>query len=348
MVNRDGAFLSLLTAAQSPTAPVFVHTTCCNPFGPSRDLFQHDVHARFAAAVTVCGLKTKLEDDREDNRGLRRLLARNGAAAISKWASRAENILRDIEFPFDSVQQRLKDQSRLEREVREGKRSPWDTSGPTAESYSQILGHSATLSGVSENRSPLEKVGASLGRIIYLLDARQDLESDKAQGAFNPMLYGGSENALNSRLSDSVSDLSSASQNTRLQRSQDLIHHILVDGVANSATGQTPPLLPHQSTAEPVTATQTPRRRKTIETVSAVGMIAAPTAVIAAPAGRTPALSAAGDPVRCAKPNEPAAAVIHLVPMETVVAAIAGAVTAAVATAVVAIVAGAVAREVAR
>lgn len=64
LVNRDSTFLSLMTASVSGQAPAPVQSTCCNPISAPRPLLKDGLHAQYAAAVTVCGLATKLEDDR--------------------------------------------------------------------------------------------------------------------------------------------------------------------------------------------------------------------------------------------------------------------------------------------
>lgn len=46
---------------------------------------------------------------------------------------------------------------------------------------------SAERAGVPDNRAPLGEIGADFGRLAHLLDAVDDREKDRAEGAFNPL-----------------------------------------------------------------------------------------------------------------------------------------------------------------
>lgn len=65
LTNRDGTFVSLLVAAQQEQRIESSFTTCCNPIGRKRALFDVGEHARYAAAISVCGVYTKLKDEPE-------------------------------------------------------------------------------------------------------------------------------------------------------------------------------------------------------------------------------------------------------------------------------------------
>eukprot|EP01052_Picozoa_sp_SAG31_P016812 SAG31_NODE_1128_length_9755_cov_4.535004_1_plen_195_part_00 len=85
LTNRDSTFLTLLGQAQScedPAQPTM--STCCNPLAPLRPIAQPCQHSEFAAAVSICALRTKLADDAADERGrLRGGLGLVGSAAMA-------------------------------------------------------------------------------------------------------------------------------------------------------------------------------------------------------------------------------------------------------------------------
>lgn len=62
-----------------------------------------------------------------------------------------------------------------------------DAAGPSADVFARILGHTAVLAHAEANREPLRAIGASLGRMIYLLDACVDRDADPQRGQFNPL-----------------------------------------------------------------------------------------------------------------------------------------------------------------
>ena len=71
LVNRDSTFVALLAAAQSPVAPTVTLSTRCQPWSRPIPVFESGFAPAFAAAVTLCGLQAKLDDEQADERGLR-------------------------------------------------------------------------------------------------------------------------------------------------------------------------------------------------------------------------------------------------------------------------------------
>ncbi len=183
LVNRDSTFLSILGASVSPAHPETTLRTCCNPISVPKPLFSDGIHSRFAAAVTVCGLATKLEDDRDDETGLRRTAARLLGRSISPMTDKAVSFLNSIRFPTSEISDLMTGQSALE-----ARRPDLVTAAsPTAEAYGTIFGEAARIGGAGKEQSRFQSIGRSLGRLIYWRDAWDDRAADKERGRFNPL-----------------------------------------------------------------------------------------------------------------------------------------------------------------
>ena len=183
LVNRDSTFLSLFMASLDKAPPEPVLRTCCHPISVPRPLFTDGLHSRYAAAVTVCGLAAKLDDDRIDETGLRKTAARFLGRAINPLTDRAISFLNSVRFPTSDVVSMMEEQSAIET------RSPdlMTAASPTAGAYGTIFSEAARLAEAPEKQDPLRTIGENLGRLIYWRDAWDDRDEDAKRGRFNPL-----------------------------------------------------------------------------------------------------------------------------------------------------------------
>jgi len=183
LVNRDSTFLSLLTASLAPTPPTTTLRTCCNPIAIPRPLFSNDLHSRYAAAVTICGLSAKLDDDRTDETGLRKQASRLLGRALGPMTDRAISFLNSVRFPTAEVVEMMAQQFALEA------RRPdlLTAASPTAAAYGTIFEQGARLAEAPHEQNRLKKLGENLGRLIYWKDAHDDRLDDAQKGRFNPL-----------------------------------------------------------------------------------------------------------------------------------------------------------------
>ena len=157
--------------------------SCCNPTSVPKALFSGGIHSQFAAAVTVCGLATKFEDDRADETGLRRTAARLLGRSIEPMTDKAAAFLNSILFPTSDVAELMASQADLET------RRPdlMTAASPASDAYGIIFGEAARLAGAAKEQSRFQKIRQTLGRLVYWRDAWDDRESDKQRGRFNPL-----------------------------------------------------------------------------------------------------------------------------------------------------------------
>jgi hypothetical protein len=62
-----------------------------------------------------------------------------------------------------------------------------EVTAPTEAATAAAFAHTAVLAGRPGNAAPLAEAGRYFGRLAHLLDAAQDLEADRANGAWNPL-----------------------------------------------------------------------------------------------------------------------------------------------------------------
>ena len=184
LINRDSTFVALLAAAQIKDSPSATASTRCQPWRRPMPVFEAGPAPAFAAAVTLCGLQAKLDDERADERGLRAVVCRLLSVLSRPRFDRAHKVLAASGFPVTEVERLLAGQSRVEAEVGRGG-APMAAAQPSAYAFGAILAHTARLAGNDANVAPLAQAGRSLGELIYTLDAYEDLDDDLRRGRFN-------------------------------------------------------------------------------------------------------------------------------------------------------------------
>jgi len=184
LINRDSTFVAVLAAAQNREAPRATLSTRCLPWSRPIRVFEYGPIVEFAGAVTLCGLKAKLDDECADERGLRAAGCRLLSTLSRPRYERAQAILAASDFPVIDVRRYLGEQSNIEARVVKGG-DPAHAAQPSARAFGAILAHTARLTGNAANVEPLHRAGQSLGELIYTLDAYQDAPEDLRRGRFN-------------------------------------------------------------------------------------------------------------------------------------------------------------------
>ncbi len=217
LVNRDSTFLSLLGSALSRSPNSCQLSTCCNPLStPSALWIDSDVQS-YSAAVAVCGLSAKCEDDRHDHTGPRALLAKSIFRGTSGWRDTALATLNSTGFPTAQTIAYLQQQ--------ESNESPNSSISQAAEStalaFQNIFDHLGKLV-CPKPPSELATVGFSLGQLIYLRDAVDDLQKDLKNDHYNPLRYR-NVSELVSLATTAQSNFSKALQALPLNRHQEVV-----------------------------------------------------------------------------------------------------------------------------
>lgn len=225
LVNRDAAFIGLIGVSLDPSPLRWKEKTCCNPLAKPFPVMDEHPAILHAAAVSVCGLAAKLEDDVHDEGFLRRNIAHLGRLVAGPAVDRAVAILNRTSFPTAEVMETLKSQEMIET------RAPEKADVPTAEAFSIITSHLADVLEIPAQRPALHEIGAALGSLVYWRDAWQDRRNDALRGRFNAFEKL-DQTLIQNRITASWNQFGAALNDLPFHRYGDLVASI------QSATGQ--------------------------------------------------------------------------------------------------------------
>ncbi len=188
LTNREALFLQLLYEAHQEEAPP-VQMIRCPVMWQKHPARANPEAASFAAAVSVLLFWVKLTDTLEDYKGFFRPFVRIlGKACLwltRKKIQKSEKKLNDLQFQTHRLFAIFEEQQRLEAKKT---LSMEESSQPSAHSLATLSAHIAIMAGRPDLQNTYNQVGEALGRLIYLLDAKQDLPKDKKRGEFNAIL----------------------------------------------------------------------------------------------------------------------------------------------------------------
>ncbi len=130
------------------------------------------------AALNLLLLAAKLRDDVSDGEGFGR---RAAGWALGPWTRRARRFLAREGFPVQAVDGLAEAQALVER--RDSTLEALEA--PTAGALAACFGYLGILCGGW--RAEASRLGAALGRLLYLWDAVSDQEEDARRGRFNAL-----------------------------------------------------------------------------------------------------------------------------------------------------------------
>ncbi|MEV0681796.1 DUF5685 family protein [Actinosynnema sp. NPDC050436] len=186
VTNYDGLVISALVEAQT--------TRSRRSAGPCalRGMKSADVAvgagARLAATVSLVLASAKVGDHVDDRDGaFSRAPARGvGRQVARRWARQAAETGADLGFDTAVLVDAVQRQSSVEASAGLGS-SVLLVTEPTETASGEAVAQTAILAGRPGNAVPLREVGRLFGRLAHLIDAVEDLEEDRASGAWNPL-----------------------------------------------------------------------------------------------------------------------------------------------------------------
>ncbi|MFG1945334.1 DUF5685 family protein [Nonomuraea sp. NPDC048826] len=188
VTNYDGLLVSVLTEAQAPATAPRRRAGACALRGFRRADVVEAEGVRLAASVSLLLAAGKVRDHVADGDGLyaRRPVAAGAARLAERWSSAGAATAGALGFDPAPLREAARRQAVLER-------APARTTGlreltePTEDAVAAAFAHTAVLTGKPHNREALEAAGRGFGRLAHLIDAVEDLDADRASGAYNPL-----------------------------------------------------------------------------------------------------------------------------------------------------------------
>ncbi len=180
-LSYDLVFLGMVRMILDGEVPDFEERRCLAHPMRKRAVMKPSNGMEFAAAASAILAYAKNEDDRIDESGLRRLRSVVCAPFFKKIASAGGRIL--PEKCSDEVILRLGALAELE-----GKRC--DSIDLTSSAFGDVLGYVFSLCYDGAKASLAREIGYNVGRVIYVIDAADDMVSDIKRGRYNALAEG--------------------------------------------------------------------------------------------------------------------------------------------------------------
>ena len=183
LLSYDFAFLANVRMALCELTPIFRKRRCAVHPLRGRAMMESNEQLEYCAAATAILAYEKCRDNVADERGFARLKARLQSLFLHGAYRRAKKRVPELAVCVRAHLERLAD---AEKEAQ-----------PSVDAVAAIFGDllaDVTAHGLSGSAEQLaRKIGFETGRVIYILDAVDDLEQDVKKKRFNPLLllYGG-------------------------------------------------------------------------------------------------------------------------------------------------------------
>ena len=224
VLNFDFTFLALLLAPKEGEQL----TSCCRCHMPPfcrRSMCEQSHALELAADESVILSYWQLQDKVRDRSFVRGLPARILRVLLSRGYRKAAQ--RQPEFDH-TVRKQLDALHRLEEESCPSIDRP-------ADAFATLLQAAAPKTGDTSSDRAMEQLLYHLGRWIYLIDARDDLEEDQRQGNYNPValryVQQSCDKLLGLTLDHSLNLMRSACALLDLGRQEALIQNVLFHGL---------------------------------------------------------------------------------------------------------------------
>nr|CEL17712.1 FIG01363442: possible membrane protein [Kibdelosporangium sp. MJ126-NF4]CTQ91064.1 FIG01363442: possible membrane protein [Kibdelosporangium sp. MJ126-NF4] len=159
--------------------------------------------ARLAASVSLVLASAKINDHVADGDGVfgRRGISTAARRVAGRWAAQGAWTGEQVGFDTAVLLDAVGEQPAVEQSLSRGDSLLLATS-PTETATAAAFAHTAVLSGRPGNTPALSEAGKLFGRIAHLVDAVEDIEEDRATGAWNPLLATGTSIEEARRLCD--------------------------------------------------------------------------------------------------------------------------------------------------
>ncbi|MFD9704063.1 DUF5685 family protein [Lentzea sp. NPDC059081] len=231
VTNYDGLMISAAVEAQSEVSR--------RTAGPCalRGMKSADVAigsgARLAASVSLVLASLKIHDHVDDGDGLAGRMGWAGRKVAQRWASKGLGTASDLGFDASVMIDSVRRQPEVEASAGLGS-SVLVVTEPTETATGFAVAQTAFLAGRPGNAEPLREVGRLFGRVAHLIDAVEDLEEDRAAGAWNPLLATGTSVEEAHRLcQDALMGIRLALKDVEFTDSR-LVHKLLVHELEES------------------------------------------------------------------------------------------------------------------
>lgn len=220
-LNYDITFLILLlTSVYRPKATITKEVCIANPINKKMRIVNEITE--YAASMNVLLTYYKLEDNLNDDKGIKDILAYNIykgklKKAYDKYPEKA-----------DYIKQQLENLKKLEDETS-------TNIDAVSNTFGNLMGEIFSYKD-DQYRDDLRNIGFNIGKYIYTLDAYEDLDKDVKKGRYNPFIeYIDKKEELKQKvdrlISISLGYLAQSIDNLHIKANINIIENIVYSGV---------------------------------------------------------------------------------------------------------------------
>ena len=201
-LNYDFVFLALLQMAVSDEEVKVKKRRCIvHPF-KKRPMIEPNESLRYSAKTSVILTRLKLKDNINDSHGFARLKAKI-AGCVSIFLKKTDKNLKELECKvWDSI-----------NELTTYEKENVDSIDKVANTFGTLLGTLASYNLDGGNKRIVYEIGYHLGKLIYVLDAIDDLKSDIKTGSFNVI-----KNAFGNELTEDTKNILKCAMTYELEK----------------------------------------------------------------------------------------------------------------------------------
>lgn len=304
VTNYDGLVISALVEAQSTEEAARRQAGPCPLRGMRRASVAEGEGAQLAASVSLLLASAKLRDHVDDGDGAfaRVPVASVARSRAARFESQGHSSGAGVGFDTDFVVRTVARQREIEAGLSLGD-SPLLATEPTESASSAAFGYTAILAQRPENAAALAEAGRFFGRIAHLVDAVEDIEEDRQNGSWNPLLATGTDLSEARRLcDDAVSGIRLALREVDWAQSA-LVHALLVhelEHAVRSTFGHAMPVTPGDTVLSTSGDTVLSTPGDTDQSTASLNL----PLVSASSGGKPPSHQHCGDGCACALPKQ--------------------------------------------
>ena len=234
-LSYDFAFAAVLRLAAGDESCAFSQKRC--PYNPAKKcmICGSEKEIDFCAHAVIITVFYKVKDNLQDGGVKSKILAAMLYPLVSLMHKKAVRLAPEIE-------EIIKKSMTLQSEAEKKKDVCLDEAAhPSADALGRIM----SLGFSGEKADALYTPGYMIGRIVYIIDAADDLEDDIKNGSFNPFKgeYGDIKNpAVREKFAARVREIFNLTQSSALdaldslekKRFEDILENIVFDGIEAS------------------------------------------------------------------------------------------------------------------
>ena len=184
-LSYDMTFFALMREAIAETHTEFEKKRCIRHPFRARQVAKYNGELEFSALASGILTTKKINDNINDEKGMKRLSAKVCRVLFGKMRRRSAALLPQVDTFVAKLLEKLK---KVENEKTKSVDIPADIFG-------ELMSYLLSYGFEAEKKLVAEKIGHRIGRWVYMVDAIDDYSKDRKNGNYNPFveLYGGAD-----------------------------------------------------------------------------------------------------------------------------------------------------------